>query len=88
MSAGVWDSAKVSASRPVGATLTSYPALRRYIATNEAIDASSSTTSTVCASGDAIAPLRIVPAAQPPEGSAESSMGSRSSGIDLYAPIR
>src|SRR5215212_11379566 len=48
-----------SASRPFGATCTSYPAFRRYMATKDAIDCSSSTTKTVCASAPAIAPLRM-----------------------------
>src|SRR3712207_5656216 len=59
ISAGECAPAWVSASRPVGATLTTNPALRRYIATKEAIEASSSTTRTVCASADAIALLRM-----------------------------
>ena len=43
-----------------------YHSARRYIATNEAIEASSSTTSTVCASACAIAPFRMPDSATSP----------------------
>ncbi len=46
MSAGFSDEAFASASVPEAATQTAKPPFLRYIATNEAMDSSSSTTST------------------------------------------
>ena len=48
MSAGVSPASSTSAACAVEAVFTAYPAFRRYAATNEAIDVSSSTTRIVC----------------------------------------